>query len=126
MMKIDLNTQKEMEPILEFKTGSVYIDIHNDYKVQKVIVNDKELEIYLIKSIPTANYSPISKYEFLRIVFIDFKLEEKIDLLLMEGGNSFDNLCRSSYHSDKYYYIISFTEGEEYNIECSDAFIEEC
>jgi hypothetical protein len=124
-MKIELNKQKEQEPLLELQTSDGYIDLHNDYNVEKISYENCCLQIYLLKSFPSASYTPRSKPQSLKLSFFDCTIiGGGIGSLRNENAKSIDNLSRSSNHTNKWFYTFSFIDGEEYEIECGEAFLE--
>jgi hypothetical protein len=123
-MKIELNKQKELEPLLELQTPDGYIDLHNDYNVEKISYENSCLQVYLLKSFPSANYTPRSKPQSLKLSFFDCTIISGSIELLHSETKSLDNLSRSSHHTNKWFYTFSFIEGEEYEIECGEAILE--
>lgn len=119
-MRIDLDKYLYLTFLLELKEEDWHIDLHNDYEVKEVKLNDSTLEIYF-ERIREADYKIKSSFEKISLVFENFVMEpDDIRNIIFERG-ALDNF-NGSFAEGVYSYIIGFQNGEEYELQCSAAY----
>lgn len=122
-MRIDLGKYNDLDFLLELNGERWHIDLHNDYEAKEVKVNHLMLEICFEKR-SNADYSIKSSFGKINIVFENVVMEPgDLQKIIFERGG-LDNF-NGSFAGGFYSYIIGFQDGEEYELQCSAAYLYE-
>jgi hypothetical protein len=115
---IDLTTYPPLKLLLEFETEEGIIDLHNDYECIQIKLFEAEIKFLFSLIKANKEYTPISKIPELTLNFKKLSLNKSLDFSNEKLPLTLDNLSRVKY---KEAYIVSFIEGEEYEIEAEEA-----
>ncbi len=122
MLKIDLKNETPEDPILELETERGIVDLHNDYICEDIVVDPKFLKLIFKWDNSIVEYSPRSTASEVHVLFENYN-SNNLENLDLNIGSSLDNLSMSRLKNERFFYIFSFTEGEEYELECDNAFL---
>jgi hypothetical protein len=126
MEKINLNQTLTNIPTLEFETSKGLIDLHNDYVCKDILLFDNTLKLLFQKDEPTIDYVPKSMINEISLIFehcIFDNLQQTSESIKNNIGLSLDNLSKSNLNNGRCFYVLSFTDGEEYEIDCQESFL---
>jgi len=128
MNPIDLSQNELFEPILDFKMGNEYIDLHNDFnciEIQEIV--DKQNIIFLFDSLQNDNKKIALLFELAKITENKFKLSDisKSTTLSNFHRGKFENrnstLSEINEKGQKYFYL-DFFEGQHIEIFAKQVF----
>jgi len=122
MIKIDLKNEVQEEPILELETEKGIVDLHNDYICSDIVIDPQFLKLVFEYDDSIIDYSPRSTILKVHVLFEKYN-SDNIEGLERNIGLSLDNLSKSQLKNNKFFYIFSFTEGDEYELECDNVFL---
>jgi len=120
MKTLDISKYKLFEPILDFKIGADYIDLHNDFNCIEIKADMQNVILYFL-SLSDYNKKVEIKFNNAKIVKTKYELNDKTKYTTLCNFHrgKFENLNHTLYEKNedgqKYYYL-DFFEGQHLEI----------